>query len=284
MTASESCVIDTGTDELLAHVEDGVATLTLNRPKQRNALTEPMFIGLAQVLRDVAGVPDVGALILTGASDAFCAGGDLQVLMGQAEGAASVLAPGRSASPETRVRGLQRLQRDVALALYELAIPTIAALPGAAAGAGLSLALACDLRIASDRAIAMTAFARAGLSGDFGGSWLLAQIVGSARAKELYFLSERLDAATCERLGIVNRVVPHAALSAEAQALARRLASGPRVALAHMKANLNRAFAQDFATCLDAEAVAMRRTQGTEDHREAAHAFFEKREPRFRGR
>jgi 2-(1,2-epoxy-1,2-dihydrophenyl)acetyl-CoA isomerase len=289
--------LDSQTDELLARIEDGVAVLTLHRPKRRNALTETMIAGLARCLREIAERRDVGCILLTGAGDAFCAGGDVQVLAGEAarreSGAAARASqaqgdaaegPGAAADLDLRIRALQRIQRDTVLALYEMAIPTVASLPGAAAGAGLSLALACDLRIASERALVMTAFARVGLSGDFGGSWLLSQIVGTARARELYFLSERIDAARCERLGIVSRVVPHDALAEQAYALAHRLAHGPRIAFSYMKENLSRALASDFRSSLDAEASAMRRSQTTEDHREAAQAFVEKREPRFRGR
>jgi enoyl-CoA hydratase/carnithine racemase len=284
MTQEESLQIDTGTEELLARVQDGVAILTLNRPKQRNALTGEMLSALGNVLRDLATDAEIGCLLLTGAGNAFCAGGDVHQLLGQGSGPASAAIAAPSGNPEAGVRALQRLQSDVALTLYELSVPTVAALPGAAAGAGLSLALACDLRIASQQAMMTTAFAKMGLSGDFGGSWLLTQLVGSARARELYLLSERIDAATCERLGLVNRLVAHDRLQDEALAMATALARGPRLAFAHMKQNLHRALQLDFRSCLDAEAIAMRRTQQTADHREAATAFLEKREPRFRGR
>jgi 2-(1,2-epoxy-1,2-dihydrophenyl)acetyl-CoA isomerase len=292
----ESRALDTGTPELLARIEDRVAVLTLNRPERRNAMSGPMMEALAGVLASLAGVPDLGCILLTGAGSAFCAGGDVQTMGGtraaqDADPAAR--APARTERPaadpaggagDPRVGPFQRAQRQIVLHLHETPIPTLAALPGPAAGAGLSLALACDLRIASDRAFVTTAFARVGVSGDFGGSWLLSRIVGTARARELYFLSERIDAATSERLGIVQRVVPHADLERESLALAKRLAHGPTVALGYMKANLNRALHTDFAHCLDEEAVWMLRSYATEDHREATRAFFEKREPRFRGR
>jgi 2-(1,2-epoxy-1,2-dihydrophenyl)acetyl-CoA isomerase len=163
--------------------------------------------------------------------------------------------------------------------------PVIASLPGAAAGAGLSIALACDLRIASERAILTTAFAKVGFSGDYGGTWFLTQLVGSAKARELYFLSDRIDAKEAERLGLVNRVVPDDALESETRALARRLAGGATVAYRYMKENLNRALeGASLEDCLDLEATHHVHTGLTEDHREAAKAFVEKREPVFRGR
>jgi 2-(1,2-epoxy-1,2-dihydrophenyl)acetyl-CoA isomerase len=162
--------------------------------------------------------------------------------------------------------------------------PTLAALPGAAAGAGLALALACDLRIASENAVMTTAFARVGFSGDYGGTYFLSQLVGTGKAREMYFLSERVDMKEAERLGLVNWVVPAEALQQKTMDVARRLASGPRVAYRYMKENLNRAAAGDTETCLDLEATHHIHTGLTEDHREAARAFVEKREPVFKGR
>jgi 2-(1,2-epoxy-1,2-dihydrophenyl)acetyl-CoA isomerase len=162
--------------------------------------------------------------------------------------------------------------------------PTIAALPGAAAGAGLSLALSCDLRYAADTAILTTAFARVGFAGDYGGTWFLTRLIGSAKAKELYFFSERLSAKEALDLGIVNGVFAPDALHDEVMVLARKLANGPRVALRYMKENLNRAVLTPFEQCSDIEVTHHAHTGTTEDHREAATAFVEKREPTFRGR
>ncbi len=162
--------------------------------------------------------------------------------------------------------------------------PTVAALPGPAAGAGLSLALACDLRHAATSAFLTTAFARVGFSGDYGGSYFLSHLVGTARARELYFLSDRITATEAERLGIVNAVFPDDELEAAALARARRLAAGPAVAYRYMKENLNRAISAGLADCLDLEATHHLHTGTTADHLEAVRAFVEHREPVFEGR
>ena len=173
---------------------------------------------------------------------------------------------------------------EAARLLHEIPKPTIAALPGAAAGAGLSLALACDLRIAAAGAKLTTAFAKVGLSGDFGGSWFLTRIVGTAKARELYLLSDVILAEEAERTGLVNRVVPPENLAAEAKALAERLASGPRITLGYIQRNLNLAETGSLNHALDNEALNHSRSAMTEDHAEAAKAFVEKRKPVFRGK
>jgi 2-(1,2-epoxy-1,2-dihydrophenyl)acetyl-CoA isomerase len=184
---------------------------------------------------------------------------------------------------EDAVRNLQHRQETLTLRLHQLARPTIASLPGPAAGAGLSIALACDLRIASTDAFVTTAFANLGLSGDYGGSWLLTQLVGPAKAKELYFTADRVSAQECLAIGLVNRVVAPEDLREETRRLARQIAAGPPIALGYMKENLNRASAADLKTCLDLEADRMVRCTRTDDHREAVAAFRAKRQPAFRG-
>jgi enoyl-CoA hydratase/carnithine racemase len=181
------------------------------------------------------------------------------------------------------VADLKERQRLLTGALMGLRKPTIAALPGPAAGAGLALALACDIRIAAESAFISTGYARIGLSGDYGISWLMTRAVGSARARELMFSGERVDARRCERIGLVNRVVSDASLHEEALALARSLAEGPAVALSLMKDNLDEAARIDYATALDHEAERMIECQAITDHREAVRAFIEKRRPKFSG-
>jgi 2-(1,2-epoxy-1,2-dihydrophenyl)acetyl-CoA isomerase len=274
--------LDTGTDYLLGRVEDGVAVLTMNRPERLNALHPEMFRGFGRVLPALASDDEVGAILVTGAGRAFCSGGDVRSQSERAEAAATAGRP--SSGIEERVEDLRRRQAEVSAALFEHPKVTIAALPGAAAGAGLSIALACDLRVAARSAMVTTAFAKVGFSGDFGGSWFLTQLIGSAKARELYLTSDKVSAEEAARLGIVNRVLPDEGFAGAALDLARGFAAGPRVAYRYMKENLNRAIVADLRTCLDAEAAAMTRTGATDDHREAARAFVEKRAPRFSGR
>lgn len=269
--------LDTGTSELLCDLTDGVATITLNKPDKRNALGDVLTPALRATLLTLEADPRCGAVVLTGAGRAFCAGGDVSGMGG--DGAPP--AEGPRPSVEDRVRTLVHKQETLTLRLHELAKPTIAALPGAAAGAGLSIALACDLRIMADSAFITTAFANIGLSGDYGGSWLLTQLVGPAIAKDLYMTARRVPAAECLELGIANRVTSFDSLRENALALARQLADGPRTALRYMKENIHRALGADLKTCLAMEADRLVRCAATEDHREAVRAFMEKRPPRF---
>jgi len=273
--------IQTGTDDLLAHVEDRVAVLTMNRPASRNALSGPMLAGLQAVLAEVEVATDVGCVVLTGAGGAFCAGGDVKGMAG-ADGEGG----GESRPTTDEAIHRQRLsQRGTSGKLYSMPKPTLAALPGAAAGAGLSLALACDLRIASEHAIMTTAFAKVGFSGDYGGTYFMSKLIGAARARELYLLSDRIDALEAERLGLINRVVPDDALEKETLALAQRLAHGPSVAYRYIKENINRALeGAGLDECLDLEATHHVHAAFTQDHKNAVKAFVEKRKPVFEGR
>jgi len=276
---SESRAIQTDTDQLQARVEDGVAYLTMNRPERRNALSDEMFRGMAFALREAETASDVRCVVLTGAGGAFCSGGDVK---GMAAGASR---GGPGTTLDERIHRQRLSQRETAGRIYRMPKPVIASLPGAAAGAGLSLALACDLRIAAESAVLTTAFAKVGFSGDYGGTYFLTHLVGAAKARELYYLSDRIDAKEAERLGLVNQVVPDRALESATRMLAMRLASGATVAFRYMKENLNRA--QEGASaeeCLDLEATHHVHTGLTEDHREAAKAFVEKRAPVFKGR
>jgi 2-(1,2-epoxy-1,2-dihydrophenyl)acetyl-CoA isomerase len=267
--------LDTGTDDLLAETADGVAVLTMNRPSRRNALSREMVQALARVLADVEADDGVGAVVLTGAGGAFCAGGDVKAM---AEGYGGL-------SLEERGDLQRSNQRATVGRLHRMAKPTLAALPGPAAGAGLGLALACDLRYAAETAVLTTAFAKVGLAGDYGVAWSLTRLVGTSRARELLWLAERLTAARAAELGLVNAVLPaDSDVVAETVGLARRLAQGPRVALAGMKDNLDRAILGDLEDCMDVEVANHLRTVATEDHAEAAQAFVAKREPVFRGR
>ena len=263
------------TQDLLESVKNGVATLTLNRPDRLNAMSGEMLDAMLEALSRLADDTSVGVVIVTGAGRGFCAGGDVKAM-----------AEGREFGGDTLEEKAQELRAkmEVSRWLHEMPKPTIAMVRGAAAGAGLSLALACDLRIASDTTRFATAFARVGYSGDFGGSWFLTQLVGTARARELYYTADILDAPQALALGVVNRVVPDARLEEETQALAGKLARGPRVALRYMKRNMNAAEAGTLKDSLDLEAWHHTRTGYTDDHKEAAKAFVDKREPIFKGR
>ncbi|HEX5528135.1 MAG TPA: enoyl-CoA hydratase [Methylomirabilota bacterium] len=262
------------TTDLLETVKDGVAVLTLNRPDRLNAMSRPMLDALLEALPRLAEDPAVGVVVLTGAGRGFCAGGDVKAM-----------AEGNELGGQTMEEKAQalRARMETSRWLHEMPKPTIAMLRGPAAGAGLSLAMACDMRIASDTARLGTAFARVGYSGDFGGSYYLTQLVGTAKARELYFTADLLDAQQALGLGLVNRVVPDARLEEETMALASRLARGPRVAFRYMKRNMNAAESASLKDMLDLEAWHHTRTGMTEDHREAARAFVEKREPQFKG-
>jgi enoyl-CoA hydratase/carnithine racemase len=265
--------IDTGTGQLRLRVEDRVALLTLHRPEARNALSFELKAALAEWIPRLGADPQVGCLLVTGAGGAFCAGGDTK----------SMAQEGRPASPEERKRIL-RFEHAIPEAIHRLEKPVVAALPGPAAGAGFALALACDLRVAAESAFVTTAYARLGLSGDYGSSWFLTRLCGTAKARELFFTAARVDARECLRLGIVNRVVPDADLEKEALALAKQIAAGPPIALRYMKDNLNRALCEGLSSCLDVEAERMVQSAQTEDYLEAVAAFQEKRAPVFRGR
>lgn len=272
--------LDTGTTDLLAHIDDHVAVITFNRPERRNALSDAMYAGFAAVLPKLAVDPEVRVVMVTGNGGAFCAGGDVK---GMHESHQPDAEPQARPTVQTSTDHLRSLQQQVSLALHRFPKPVVAAIPGAAAGAGMSIALACDLRLAADRSIIVPAFANVGASGDFGGSWFLTQIVGTAKAKELYFTSPRLSAAEALDLGIVNQVLADDDFDEAALAWCRALAQRAPIAMRYMKENLNRAITCDLETALDAEAANMVLTMGTADHREAAAAFVEKRLPHFTG-
>ena len=259
--------------DLLETASDGVATLTMNRPERRNAMSSDMLDALLEALTRLGADDDVGAIILTGTGEAFCAGGDVKAMA----------AGGAERTLEQRTRGLRHVMESARL-LHEVPKPTIARIRGAAAGAGLSLALACDMRFVSENAKFTTAFANVALSGDFGGSYFLSKLVGTAKARELYFGAELIRAEEAARIGMVNRVLPDAELDQVTQRFAVRLAAGPRITLAYMKRNMNAAESETLAQCLDLEALHHSRCAMTEDHREAAAAFVEKRTPLFQGR
>ena len=264
---------------------DGVVKITLNRPDSLNAMGGQLMPMLARFLQDASNDRDVRCVVLTGAGRAFCAGGDVKGMAAGRDviGSGNGAATSPAASFATGVDQLRQSQRATSGMLHWMPKPTIAMVNGHAVGAGLSLALACDMRIASDRAKLGTVFRNVGFSGDFGGSFFLQKLVGIGKARELYFTGEILEAAEALRIGMVNRVVEHDRLEEETMKFAAQIASGPTLAYGRMKENLNRGESSDLAALLDQEALNMRLSGTTRDHQEAAKAFVEKRTPSFTG-
>ncbi len=260
--------------DLIENVDDGVCTLTMNRVERRNALSPGLLSALVDAVARASADEAVGAIVLRGAGGYFCVGGDVKAM---AEGAA------RDVGYEARGDAL-RARMEVSRLLHQSGKPSIAAITGAAAGAGLSIAMACDFRVAGRSAKLTTAFAKVGLSGDFGGTWFLTQLVGAAKARELYMLSPILEAARAQEIGLVTEVVDDDAVHGRADELARQLAGGPRITLSYIKRNMNDALDGSLVDSLDAEAARHVRCSLTDDHREAADAFMNKRKPVFTGR
>jgi len=271
--------LDTGTDELLCSVDDRVATITLNRPERKNALSDNLTPALRQTLLELNTAQEVGCIVITGAGNAFCAGGDVSGM----GGGSNDEKPAHTPSIQDRVKTLQHKQETLTLRLFEHAKPTIASLPGPAVGAGMCIALACDIRIGSESAFIGTGYRNVGFSGDYGGSWLLSQLVGIAKAKELFFTGRRIQSDECLELGLFNQVVPDEKLEESTTELARQIASGPPIAIGYMKENINRSLELDLRGALAQEADRLMRCAQTNDHKEAVKAFMEKRPPVFQG-
>jgi 2-(1,2-epoxy-1,2-dihydrophenyl)acetyl-CoA isomerase len=259
-------------DMVLQKLDGGLLTITMNRPERKNALNPDMVRGLVEAARRAADDPEVRAVLFKGAGGSFCVGGDVKSM-----------AEGRTPLPfETKLANLRR-GMEVSRILHQMSKPVVAQLDGAAAGAGLSMALSCDLRIASESCKITTAFAKVGFSGDYGGTYFLTQLIGSARARELYLMSPVLSAKEAQAIGMVTKVVPDAEIDAAARELALSLARGPSIALGYIKRNINNAEHLPLEDCFDGEAIHHIRCGDTEDHREAAKAFVEKRKPIFKG-
>jgi len=270
-------------DALVDKRPDGVAQITLNRPDSLNAMGGELMPLLGQYLEECTHDSSVRCVVLTGAGRAFCAGGDVKNMAAGSDGVSGERKHSPAADFARGVEGLRESQRRTSYALHTMPKPTIAMVNGHAVGAGLSLALACDIRIASENAKLGTVFRNVGFSGDFGGSYFLPRLVGMEKARLLYFTGEILSAEEAKRIGMVSRVVPHEKLEEETLALASQLAKGPALAYSRMKENLNRSWHADLGAMLDQEALNMRLSATTQDHREAAKAFVEKRTPSFIG-
>lgn len=261
--------------DLRVEVSNKVATLTMNRPEKLNALSGDMISSAISHLREFAVDPQIGAVVVTGEGRAFCAGGDVSGMSNRQKGGP---APGL----EERLDGL-RAGQEFSYLLYTMPKLTIAAVNGFAMGAGLGIAMSCDLRIVSDKAKFGTAYAKVGLGGDYGVSWQLARLVGQAKAKELFILGDIIDAEEARRVGLANRIYPHDTLMDEVGRIAGEVANGPLVSFRYMKENVNLAMVSDFRTILEREAMTHTRCGGTDDHREGVAAFMEKRKADFKG-
>ncbi len=271
------------TEHLLETFEDGVMTLTMNRPEARNAMSGPMMLAMEEAVPRAARDPKVRCLVLTGAGGAFCAGGDVKGFARQATGTSR---SGGGALPPTLEQKAYGLRQAMELSrlLHEMPKPTLAVIPGAAAGGGLSLALACDLRFALDTAKLTTAFSKIGASGDYGGSYFLPWLVGAAKARELYFTADVITGAEAYAIGMVTRVASAERFDAESRAYAKYLASLPTLAIGLMKKNLNAAQNGTLSDVFDLEANHMMRAFETEDHKASTQAFVNKQPPVFKGR
>ena len=258
---------------VLQTLDKGLLTITMNRPDRRNALNPDMVKGLVEAARRAAEDHEVRAVLFKGAGGTFCVGGDVKSM-----------AEDRVPMPfEAKATSLRK-GMEVSRILHQMPKPVVAQLDGAAAGAGLSMALSCDLRVASESCKITTAFAKVGFSGDYGGTYFLTQLIGAARARELYLTSPVLSAHEAQAIGLVTKVVPDAEIDAAARELALSLAQGPSVALGYIKRNINNAEHLPLEDCFDAEAIHHSRAGETADHKEAAKAFVEKRKPVFQGR
>lgn len=281
-------------DVLLDKRDDGVALVTLNRPDSLNAMGGTLMQELGDTLEELERDGAVRVVAVTGTGRGFCAGGDMGGFAERAgartgdTGAEAQTSPERSRGPsitqlERSAKGLASNQRRTSLKLHTMPKPTVALVNGAAAGAGMSLALSCDIRLCSDKAKFVPAFGRIAFSGDYGGSYFLTKLVGFGRAREIYFTGEHIGAERALELGIANHVVPHDDLIGSGMDFCAKIASGPPGALARMKANFLRAEHTRVDDALDQEAFWMSLSGMTSDHREGVRAFVEKRDPNFTG-
>jgi len=268
-------------ETLIVERNDGIVTVTMNRPHRKNAASGVMWSELLTVFREIDDSTTDRVLVLTGAGGDFCSGADVGGMDDRANGGDA--AASDDAPPKHQLAAMRNIT-DICLTLNRLAVPTIAKVRGVAVGAGMNMALSCDLLVADDTARFSEIFARRGLSVDFGGSFLLPRRVGLHKAKELALLAEIIDAADAEAIGLVNRVVPSDELDAFVDDWATRLASGPPIALAMTKRLLNNSMNVTLEEALDDEGLSQTVNFSTADTAEAMRAFIEKRSPKFTGR
>nr|WP_180203606.1 enoyl-CoA hydratase [Pseudomonas sp. SbOxS1]NYU03337.1 enoyl-CoA hydratase [Pseudomonas sp. SbOxS1] len=270
---------------LLSHLDNGVLTLTFNRPERLNAFNPALMRAFADAIKDAAANPEARVVVITGAGRGFCAGGDLGGGKSAEKSPDAAVAPARPRAPDSLATRIDWLRRnmDATRLLFEMPKPTIAMIRGATVSVGMAIAAACDFRVVSDNASFMTGFAKAGLSGDYGVSYFLTRLLGTAKTRELMFLGDRLKAEEALRIGLASQVVADDHLEAATADLAARLASGSPIIQRYMKQNLNAALEMPLPASLDLEATLNVLSAQTNDHKEAVKAFMERRDPQFTG-
>lgn len=270
---------------LLQDLEDGVLTLTFNRPERLNAFNPPLMRAFTEAVGQASKNPEARVIVIRGAGRGFCAGGDLAGKPKKDPSTEPAPKPEKPKAPDslaTRIDWL-RGNMDATRQLFEMSKPTIAMIRGATVSVGMAIAAACDFRVVSDNASFMTGFAKAGLSGDYGVSYFLTRLLGTAKTRELMLLGERIDAAEALRIGYASRVVSDEELEDSTYALARQLAAGSSIIQRYIKQNLNAALEMPLPASLDLEATLNVLSAQTNDHKEAVRAFIERRDPVFSG-
>ena len=271
--------LETGTRQLLSHIHGKIGIITLNRPESKNALSDELTPALRTQIANLNLDDRVNSLIITGAGDAFCAGGDIKSMNSSSNKDSWT----NKVSEEEVIKSLQMKQMTLTHALYNFSKPTIAALPGAAAGAGLSIALTCDFRFTNENAFAIAGYGRIALTGDYGMSWLLPRIIGISKAKDMMFSNKKILAREGLNIGLFDNIIEGDNLLKSTLEYANFLSSFSPLALKAMKNNINSAYELSLEKSLNQEAIELIKASNSNDHKEGIRAFIEKRKPNFIG-
>ena len=271
--------LETGTRQLLSHIHGNIGIITLNRPESKNALSDELTPALRTQIANLNLDDRVNSLIITGAGDAFCAGGDIKSM----NSSSNKYGWTNKVSEEEVIKSLQLKQMTLTHALYNFSKPTIAALPGAAVGAGLSIALTCDFRFTNENAFAIAGYGRIALTGDYGMSWLLPRIIGISKAKDMMFSNKKILAREGLNIGLFDNIIEGDNLLKSTLEYANFLSSFSPLALKAMKNNINSAYELSLEKSLNQEAIELIKASNSNDHKEGIRAFIEKRKPNFTG-